>query len=297
MRLYFLISILLLLSVRLSAQSYSELHPVSNASISAYYSKGHQQRAEFISQRVGKAISWYKSQLSFKPEITLLVLSANDWNKFAQAGLIYGMPHYTNNKTLVIAAEDNAFWQSFVPPPDQLPAPLRERLTSVYTVDGRLSMQAFFDLLALHELAHAFHLQDSITMQRKWMGELFANIFLHTYIAENEPSSLPALTLFPEMVVAGGAKGFQYTSLSDVHEKYDEIGERHPRNYGWYQSRWHKGAAGIYDAGGKQVVLKLWAALKKNKENLSDKALISLLASVNTNLANLVRNWDKDTIQ
>jgi len=41
-------------------------------------------------------------------------------------------------------------------------------------------------------------------MQRLWMQELFCNIMLHTYIAENEPQNLPALELFPEMVVSGG---------------------------------------------------------------------------------------------
>lgn len=297
MRICFLLSILPLLSISLSAQSYSDLTPVKNSSINAFYSNGHQQRAELISQRVEKAINWYAGQLSFKPAVTLLVLSSTDWPKFAEEGAVYGMPHYKGNKTLVVAAEDNAFWQSFVPPADQLDASLRDQLTKAYSVNGRLSMQAFFDLLALHELGHAFHLQDSLTMQRKWMGELFSNIFLHTYIAENEPASLPALTLFPEMVVAGGAKGFQYTSLSEVHEKYDEIGRNHPRNYGWYQSRWHKGAATIYDTGGKNVVLKLWAAFKQNKVALSDDALIGFLEGIDKGLADLVRNWDRDTLK
>ena len=46
-------------------------------------------------------------------------------------------------------------------------------------------------------------------------GELFCNILLHTYIAENEPEQLSALTVFPQMVIAGGTDGFVYTSLSD----------------------------------------------------------------------------------
>ena len=83
-------------------------------------------------------------------------------------------------------------------------------------------------------------------MQRKWMGELFVNILLHTYVAENEPQSLPALTLFPKMVVAAGSSEFKYTSLNDIQERYNDIARDYPKNYGWYQCRWHAAAADIY---------------------------------------------------
>ena len=36
--------------------------------------------------------------------------------------------------------------------------------------------------------------------------------------------------------------------LADLENRYDEIGQRYPQNYGWYQSRWHSSAADIYDA-------------------------------------------------
>ena len=57
-------------------------------------------------------------------------------------------------------------------------------------------------LLALHELGHAFHQQGGLKMHRNWMGELFCNILLHTYIAENEPEQLPALTVLPKTEVS-----------------------------------------------------------------------------------------------
>ncbi len=154
-------------------------------------------------------------------------------------------------------------------------------------------MQPFFDLLALHELGHAFHFQAGLTMQRKWMGELFSNILLHTFIAEKVPDLLPALVIFPRMVVAGGTEGFLYTSLKDLEEKYFEIGSKHPRNYGWYQSRWHVAAAEIYDAGGPKVLQRLWAALKAKPEVMDDKALGNYLRTVDTTLANVMLQWDK----
>jgi hypothetical protein len=220
-------------------------------------------------------------------------LSQADWNTFSKP-VIYGMPHYRNDSTLIVAAADNEFWRSFIPPLDQLPAELREKLQVTYKNEkGLLSMQPFFDLLALHELGHAFHFQNNIKMQRKWMGELFVNILLHTYIAEREPGSLPALSLFPQMVVSEGKTAYKFTTLDQVDQFYDEIAQQYPRNYGWYQCRWHLAAGAIYDSAGPGVVRKMWNALQDQKKILDDQQLILLLEkSVHPSVADMIKNWN-----
>ena len=281
-------------------QLFQQLDSIKNEATKVYYSAGYGQRAASIKKRVDKAMIYYKQMLAFTPTVTLLVLNAADWTKYSSLPVVYGMPHYNpQNKTLVVAAADNPFWKSFIPPVDQLPKQLSEKINANYkTADGSLSMQAFFDLLAIHELGHAFHMQGGLTMQRNWMGELFVNILLHTYIAENEPEALPALTIFPQMVVAGGSKEFTYTSLKDVHERYDEIGGKYPKNYGWYQCRWHAAAARIYRVAGKQVGTKLWYALKNKKEILTDEQLVVFLQkAADKSVADVIRNWDKDTVK
>src|SRR5690606_14903990 len=103
---------------------------------------------------------------------------------------------------------------------------------------------------------------------------------------------LGALTVFPNMVVAAGTEGFQFTKLNDVHEKYDEIGKYHPRNYGWYQSRWHKAAADMYKVSGLSAVMNAWNALRNQKETLSDEELINYLEKAKaTDIVNMIRNW------
>ena len=159
-------------------------------------------------------------------------------------------------------------------------------------------MQAFFDLLAIHELGHAFHIQGKLQMQRKWMGELFCNIFLHTYIAEKEPGQLPALTLFPKIVVSGGIKNYKYTSLQELEEKYNEIGPQHPQNYGWYQCRWHAAAAAIYDTDGKTVFQRLWATLQTEQVKLNDVSLAELLQTkVGKSVADVLLRWETDMVK
>ncbi|MEI9913204.1 MAG: hypothetical protein WDO71_28320 [Bacteroidota bacterium] len=120
--------------------------------------------------------------LRFRPTVTLLILSPADWSIYTNPNAVYGMPHYTNDKTLIVAAEDNPFWKSFVPPMDQLPPSLREQVSRVYrTKDSSISMQAFLISWLYHELAHAFHMQDSLYMQRKWDGRVVCQYFF-TYL-------------------------------------------------------------------------------------------------------------------
>lgn len=286
------------LTVVTTAQNFDKLSALEQTSFNVYYSKGHQQRATTISKRVEKAIRFQQQLTGFQPTITLLVLSAADWSSYTNFP-VYGMPHYNNAQTLIVAAEDNPFWKSFIPPMEQLPDGLRRQIETVYrNSSGDISMEGFFDLLALHELGHAFHLQGGLEIQRKWMGELFCNILLHTYIAEEEPEQLPALTLFPHMVISAGTKGFTYTSLKDLEEHYEEIGKMHAKNYGWYQCRWHAAAGDMYDAAGKELVPTLWKAFKQQREKLNDNDLLHFLdTSVHTSVADMIRNWDKGIVQ
>lgn len=287
-------AIIIFIFSSVSAQNYDILKELKNHKTKVYFSEGNDERAKIIAVRCDNAINYFNGIINFTPDVTLLILNQEDWWKFTNFP-VYGMPHYNDNKTLVIATEDNDFWKSFIPPLDKLPEELANKIRDAYTnKDGNVSMMAFFDLLALHELGHAFHFQADLQMQRFWMRELFANIFLHTYIAENEAEYLPALTVFPEMVVAGGTAEYKYTSLTDLEERYEEIGQKYPNNYGWYQSRWHSAAKDIYDAGDVDVFVRLWTALKERREKLTDSELANFLKNnVHQSVADVMLNWDK----
>ncbi len=291
-----IVSLFIVQSVR---AQYSQLKTLNGYNFQVYYSHNCDDRAKLISTRVDKAFDYFEKLLDFNAAITLLVLSDDDWTKYSSLPLVYGMPHYTGDNILVVAANDNPFWKSFVPPLDQLPGDLREQIQTVYrTESGELSMQAFFDLLAVHELGHAFHLQAKLNMQRKWLSELYVNSLLHAYVAEIEPESLPALTLIAKMVLGAGTNGLTYTNLDDLENLYYEIGQKYPKNYGWYQFRWHSAAGKIYDAGGDQINRKWWDALKTRKEKLSDRELLLFLEfEIGKSLADVMRYWDRDTFK
>lgn len=283
-----------LLPVTVKAQSFPGLTALEGYKTSTYFSPGNDERARVMALRCDNVMKYYSEMLGFAPTFTLLILDPQDWSRFTDFP-VYGMPHYSDNKTLIVASQDNEFWKSFVPPADRLPEGLAQGIRDAYSVEGGdISMAAFFDQLVIHELGHAFHLQQGINMQRKWMAELFVNIFLHTYIAENEPELLPALTLFPKMVLAGDRSLLKYTSLADLEERYDEIGQKYPQNYGWYQSRWHYSSAVIYNAGGRRVVADLWNALENRKDDLDDAELARFLSEkVHQSVADVLIKWNE----
>ncbi|MBK8417042.1 MAG: hypothetical protein IPL22_22520 [Bacteroidetes bacterium] len=61
-----------------------------------------------MAKRCDNVISFYKSLVNFEPTVTLLVLSPDDWSKYTKFP-VYGMPHYNDAKTLIVASEDNDF--------------------------------------------------------------------------------------------------------------------------------------------------------------------------------------------
>lgn len=275
------------------AQQYQDLQSLKGYSFKLYFSSGAETKAARMAKQIDHVMAFYKQQIQFTPDVTLLILSPADWPKYSR-DVVYGMPHYTGKQVLIVASENNDFWKSFIPPVDNLPDQLAGMIKKTYVdVNGQISMEPFFDLLAIHELGHAYHFQDSLQMQRKWMSELFVNIFLHNYIAQAEPDKLPALTVFPNMVIAGTNKSdLQYSSLSDLEKYYDVITQRHPRNYGWYQCRWHASAGTIYDRAGPTVFNKAWHAFKRQRDILDDQALAVFLADqVHPSFAEVMTGW------
>ncbi len=261
-----------------------------------YYSQGHGDRAKSIAIFMDDAGTFFKNEVGFTPKIKLYVLAPQNWKEFSAKPLqeVYGFPHNVDNERLVIAAEDNDFWRSLLPPEDQLPNPIAAEITKAYgKPDGSKSLMPFFDLLALHEMGHSYAGQAGLKTHFYWMSELFVNIMLHTYVAEKQPELLPALEAFPNMTIGKGTEAYNYTTLKDFETLYTTLGMG-PQNYGWYQSRFHSAAKEIYNSGGKVVLIKLWKALQKHQVKMTDEEFISMLErEVHPSISNVYLEWDK----
>lgn len=268
------------------------LEQLTGFSFPVWYSPGHVDRARDMAMLCERTMVYMDGSLAFRPAMQLKVLAEQEWS--AHTGFpVYGMPHPVNDTVLVLAAEDNAFWRSFIPDLSQLPPDLVAQVRNAYgTVDGGLSMQPFFDLLVLHELGHLYHLQKPVVLPRLWLSELFANVFLHTFIAEEEPQRLAALTVFPRMVVARGTEGFAFTTLEQLEANYTLITKEHPTNYGWYQCKWHCAAADIHEHAGANALRAYWDCFYMQRGPMDDAALARLLSgSVHPSVAAVMTNW------
>lgn len=301
---FLLVPIALLCHFNSSAQipevSSGSLQELKGFTQTLYYSSGQEKRAESIAQFMEQAGRYFQKEVGFTPQTKMYILAPQHWKDIAAPALqnVYGFPHNLDTERLAIAAEDNDFWRSFLPPVDQLSPALAAKVKKAYgRTDGSYSMMPFFDLLALHEMGHSYTAQAGLKMHRHWMGELFVNIMLHTYVAENQPGLLPALETFPDMVVAAGTAEYQFTSLDDFERLYTTMGMG-AKNYGWYQSRLHAAAKDVYNAGGKYVLKRLWTALKKHQENLTDKEFVEILnKEVHASVANVFLDWNRGSRQ
>jgi hypothetical protein len=95
------------------------------------------------------------------------------------------------------------------------------------------------------------------------------------------------------MVIASGTEGFKYTALKDIEERYEEIGSRHARNYGWYQSRWHAAAGQIYDSGGEEALVRMWRTFLEQQEQVNDHDFAEFLSTrIHPSVADVLLRWD-----
>ncbi len=282
------------ISSSLFCHSQNELDTLLLGEMRVMYSKDHLADATFVGQLCYGANDYFKETIEpLDVPFQLMVLSQNDWPHYSAPGLIYGMPHYKGDgKTLAVAAEDNDFWRMQLPDPASIPSPYKELIPVVYNLNGEISARYFFDLLAVHELGHAWHFAANLNTQRRWLSELYCNIMLHTYIAEEKAEFLGALETIPAYWAGIDAGDLKYTTLKQFEEDYWTLGVENPFNYGWYQFRFHHAAKLLYDEAGAELNKRLWDFLKNHTDKLSDEELISLLEKeVHPFLAELVRNW------
>ena len=232
-----------------------------------FASEGVEDRAAAISSIVANSYSYLSDLLGLRPPLQALVLTEPDWRSRTTQEP-YGLPH-ANNGTLFVAGIETPFWSQLaelIEPGD------RPELVATYgEVEGQVPLGSFFDLIAVHEVAHVFHLRRP-HFPRLWLQELFANLCLHAWVAERAPASLPILLTLPRLGVRLPASRYAHTTRDDFERLYDGVGAA---NYVWYQFRLQLEAAALYERAGSEAAVRLFAAF-----DLDDTALARRLAEL-----------------
>ena len=242
-----------------------------------FASAGLEKRAVAIGRIAADSYAYLADLLAVRPEAQVLVLSEADWASRSSVPL-YGLPN-ADAGTLTVAGTEAPFWSeagSMVPDAD------RPELEAVYGApDGSVTFGPFFDLIAVHEVAHLF-VSGTVHFPRLWLEELFANLCLHAWIERRAPTSRAALLALPRLGARARPEMFDYRTGDDFEREY--LAMSGP-NYAWFQFRLQMVAASVYEAAGEPAVVRLFNTFRLDKD-----ALTTLLAdAVDPTLAAFAR--------
>lgn len=222
--------------------------------IPVLYSKNYKVRAETIQKLVEKCAAFYTSKFrDTKFDIQIMVLTHDDWYKIhLERESDYGMPNCIPEiGKLFIAADKKAVGELF-----------GETDT---TSDTHLSR---FDVIALHELGHAF-------LQRchhLYTGKLWTDEFLASYFATCFLKEHKNYPLLPQV----GETGYHppHRTLTDFERLYADVGAR---NYGWYQGQFQNLGYKFYPKYKTELLEKFIDNYSADGQKLEPLALLQQL--------------------
>jgi hypothetical protein len=210
---------------------------------------GLEEKAARIAERTHDARSWMSGILGMEPQIRVEVLGPEDFAERAELPAL-GLPHMNEEGTMFLAGYDTSTFDSsieetmkYLPPAD--------RSVFAQAYGDPPSVQTFVDLLSLHELAHAYHMQRGWSFQELWMGELFCNLALQGYVAEHEPAVRPALETLPTAAHNMPPDAQGVTGI-------DAMSAENPLTYVWYEFRLQVAAIRLWDAGGPGLLREFY---------------------------------------
>ena len=270
------------------------------------YSAGALARAQAASDIAADAYVYFRQLFSgIEPDIALIVADERDW----ESRQPYGLPFFNDDGgqiapgILVMPAGSGDFWVAIGEDLREASPRGFRRLLVAYPNDaGGLDLQPFFDLITLHELGHAFDVLGDLRLPTFWLGEIFANLALHAYVATNRPESLPTLEVLS--TVGAQSRRLAARMRAEGHSTLEEL-ETHytggddpmdPLNYVWYQYRWQRLAAKVFEVDGEDGLVRFWncfhATDRLSTADVTAASVARLLATeVSQTLGRAVQRW------
>jgi hypothetical protein len=270
------------------------------------YSAGALERAKAAADVAAAAYGFFSELFSVAgPDIALIVAGEADW----PGRQPYGLPYFNDDPgqlrpgIVVMPATSGTFWAAMAADiHDASPAGYTRLLASYPDGAGGVDLQPFFDLITIHELAHAFETLGGLRLPAYWLSEIFANLAMHAFVATQMPASLPTLQVLPaagaaSRNLAARMRREEYSTLEELQAHYPGGGDpMSALNYVWFQYRWLRLAARTFQADGTGGLVRLWNCFHATDRAATAHAPAAswapLLASeVSPTLARAVRDW------
>jgi hypothetical protein len=270
------------------------------------YSDGALVRARAAADIAASAYGYFSRLFSgTEPDIAVIVAGQADW-KSRQP---YGLPFFNDDDgqirpgIVVMPAGSGDFWIAIGQDIHEAsPGGYRRLLAAYPDGAGGLDLQPFFDLVTIHELGHAFEVLGELRLPTFWLGEIFANLALHAFVATRQPERLSTLEVLPTVGAGSRRLGARmraegYSTLEELEAHY--TGGDEPMsalNYVWYQHRWLRLAARMFDADGEDGLVRFWnyfhATDRSTSGNVTAASLAPVLKTeVSETLGRAIQNW------
>jgi hypothetical protein len=239
------------------------------------------------------------------PDIAVIVADEADW----QSRQPYGLPFFNDDDgqirpgIVVMPAGSGDFWIGMGQDiRDASPRGYARLLAAYPDGAGGLDLQPFFDLVTIHELGHAFEVLGDLRLPTFWLGEIFANLALHAFVAMRQPESLSTLEVLSSVGARSRRLGARmraegYSTLEELEVHYTGGDQpMSPLNYVWYQYRWQRLAARMFNADGEDGLVRFWNCFhgtdRAGSGEVTAASLAPLLtAEVSETLGRAIRNW------
>jgi hypothetical protein len=270
------------------------------------YSAGSLVRARAAADVAANAFVYFRRLFGgVEPDIALIVAGEADWSGNGP----YGLPFFRDDPAeirpgiVLMPAGSGDFWKQIGQDiRDASPRGYAKLLATYPDGAGGLDLQPFFDLITIHELGHAFEVLGDLRLPTFWLSEIFVNLAMHAFVATQQPASLPTLEVLPtvgatsrELAARMRAEG--YSTLEELQAHYTGGDDSmDPLNYVWYQHRWLRLAAKMFEVDGEDGLVRFWRCFHSTDRVDASEATAASLAPLLTTeispiLGRAVRDW------
>jgi len=284
----------------------SELSQLAGYPFEVRYSDGSLVRARAAADIAAKAYAYFSRMFSAaEPDIAIIVADEADWSGTGP----YGLPFFRDDAgeirpgIVLMSAGGGDFWKEIGQDIRDASARGYAKLLVTYPDGtGGLNLQPFFDLITIHELGHAFEVLGDLRLPTFWLSEIFVNLAMHAFVATQLPTSLPTLEVLPTVgagsrKLAARMRAEGYSTLEELQAHYAGGDDpMDPLNYVWYQHRWLRLAAKMFEVDGEDGLIRFWDCFHSTDRVNAGEATAASLApllttEVSPTLGRAVRDW------
>jgi hypothetical protein len=284
----------------------SELQRLDGYPFEVRYSDGALVRAKAAADGAADAYFYFSRLFSgVEPDIAIIVADEADWSGNGP----YGLPFFNDDPgeirpgIVLMPAGGGDLWIEIAQDVrDASPRGYVKLLAAYPDGTGGVDLQPFFDLITIHELGHAFETLGDLRLPTFWLSEIFVNLAMHAFVATQRPTSLPTLEVLPTVgagsrKLAARMRAEGYSTLEELQAHYAGSDDpMSPLNYVWYQHRWLRLAAKMFDVDGEDGLGRFWDCFHSTDRVSAGEATAASLAlllttEVSPTLGRAVRDW------